>query len=157
MDLFDAIHTRRSIRAYTDAPVSEADLDTLLRAAMAAPSAGNAQPWHFVVVTDRAVLAAIPDIHPHAAMYTKNARLRGWWEEVHLLVWGPAADLLSYDTELQAAVAACREAGVEVFACRACAEHYGVDQKLAALGIEVLYAGEPLTGYLKDGWKVLTI
>jgi nitroreductase len=68
MDLFDAIHTRRSIRAYTDQPVSEADLDTMLRAAMAAPSAGNAQPWHFVVVTDRSILAAIPDIHPHATM-----------------------------------------------------------------------------------------
>lgn len=68
MDLFDAIHTRRSIRAYTEEPVSEADLETMLRAAMAAPSAGNAQPWHFVVVTDRAVLNAIPDIHPYAAM-----------------------------------------------------------------------------------------
>lgn len=68
MDLFDAIHTRRSIRAYTDEPVSAADVETMLRAAMAAPSAGNAQPWHFVVVTDRAILEAIPDIHPHAAM-----------------------------------------------------------------------------------------
>lgn len=92
-----------------------------------------------------------------ALMYAKNSRLRGWWEAVHLLVWGPAADLLSYDAELQEAVAACREAGVAVFACRACAEHYGVDAKLAALGVEVLYAGEPLTGYLKDGWKVLTV
>lgn len=68
MELLEAIHTRRSIRAFTDAPVAEADLDTVLRAAMAAPSAGNAQPWHFIVVTDRTVLDAIPDIHPHAAM-----------------------------------------------------------------------------------------
>jgi nitroreductase len=68
MDLFEAIHTRRSIRAFTDEPVSEADMDVILRAAMAAPSAGNAQPWHFVVLTDRAVMDAVPDIHPHAAM-----------------------------------------------------------------------------------------
>ncbi|WP_029460894.1 nitroreductase family protein [Solidesulfovibrio alcoholivorans] len=68
MELLEAIHTRRSIRAFTDAPVSGEDLDTVLRAAMAAPSAGNAQPWHFVVITDRAVLDAIPDIHAHAAM-----------------------------------------------------------------------------------------
>lgn len=68
MELLEAIHTRRSIRAFTDAPVSEADLDVVLRAAMAAPSAGNAQPWHFVVITDRATLDAIPAIHPHAAM-----------------------------------------------------------------------------------------
>ena len=68
MDLFEALYTRRSIRSFTDAAVTEADLETLLRAAMAAPSAGNAQPWHFVVVTERAVLDAIPGIHPYAAM-----------------------------------------------------------------------------------------
>ncbi|MHC1790111.1 nitroreductase family protein [Solidesulfovibrio sp.] len=68
MELFEALHTRRSIRAFTGQPVSEADLDAILRAAMAAPSAVNAQPWHFVVITDRAILDAIPDIHPHAAM-----------------------------------------------------------------------------------------
>lgn len=68
MDLFEALYTRRSIRSFTDAPVAEADLEALLRAAMAAPSAGNAQPWHFVVVTERAVLDAIPGIHPYAAM-----------------------------------------------------------------------------------------
>ena len=58
MELFEALHTRRSIRSFTDAPVTEAELETLLRAAMAAPSAGNAQPWHFVVATDRAILDA---------------------------------------------------------------------------------------------------
>ena len=68
MELFEALHTRRSIRSFTDAPVTEAELETLLRAAMAAPSAGNAQPWHFVVATDRAILDAIPGIHPYAAM-----------------------------------------------------------------------------------------
>ena len=74
MDLFEAIHTRRSIRAFTPEPVSEADLETVLRAAMAAPSAGNAQPWHFVVIDDRAILDAIPAIHAHAAM-VKSAPL----------------------------------------------------------------------------------
>lgn len=68
MELFEALHTRRSIRAFTDQPVSQADLETMLRAAMDAPSAVNAQPWHFVVITDRAILDAIPGIHPHAAM-----------------------------------------------------------------------------------------
>ena len=68
MDLFEAIHTRRSIRSFTPDPVSEEALREVLRAGMAAPSAGNGQPWHFVVVEDRAVLDAIPDIHPHAAM-----------------------------------------------------------------------------------------
>jgi len=92
-----------------------------------------------------------------ALMYAKNARLKGWWERVHLLVWGPSANILSHDLDLQAEVAACAEAGVEVFACRACAERYGVADQLSRLGLEVLYTGEPLTRYLKDGWKVLSV
>ncbi|MGD9607794.1 MAG: nitroreductase family protein [Desulfovibrionaceae bacterium] len=71
MELFEVIHTRRSIRSFSAEPVSEADLEAVLRAAMAAPSAGNEQPWHFVVVTDRSVLEAIPNFHPYAAMCKK--------------------------------------------------------------------------------------
>lgn len=68
MDIFEAIHTRRSVRSFEPAPVAEEHIRTLLEAAMAAPSAGNAQPWEFVVVTDRALLDAVPAIHPYAAM-----------------------------------------------------------------------------------------
>ena len=50
------IMTRTSIRKYTDQPVSKADIETLLRAGMAAPTAVNKQPWHFVAVTDKAKL-----------------------------------------------------------------------------------------------------
>jgi len=68
MDALEAMLTRRSIRTYRDEPVSEEAIETLLRAAMAAPSAGNEQPWHFVVIRDRAVLDAIPSVHPYAQM-----------------------------------------------------------------------------------------
>ena len=50
------IMTRTSIRKYTDQPVSKTDIETLLRAGMAAPTAVNKQPWHFVAVTDKAKL-----------------------------------------------------------------------------------------------------
>ena len=46
------IMTRTSIRKYLNKPVEAAKIDTLIRAAMAAPTAVNKQPWHFVVVTD---------------------------------------------------------------------------------------------------------
>ena len=59
MDVLEAIFTRRSIREFTNEEVSEADLETLLRAAMAAPSAHNRQPWHFVVVRDKALLLSL--------------------------------------------------------------------------------------------------
>ena len=68
MDALEAILTRRSIRQFTDQSVSEAVVEDLLRAAMSAPSAGNQQPWQFVVITDRELLDTIPSIHPYSAM-----------------------------------------------------------------------------------------
>lgn len=53
------IMTRTSVRDYTDTPVSEATIDTLLRAGMAAPTAGNKQPWKFIVVNERAILDSL--------------------------------------------------------------------------------------------------
>ncbi len=68
MNVFDAIRTRRSIRKFTPEPVSPDQVRILLQAAMMAPSAGNAQPWQFLVVDDRRLLERIPSIHPYAAM-----------------------------------------------------------------------------------------
>jgi len=68
MELIDAIHTRRSIRKFLAKPVPEEMITILLKAAMAAPSAGNQQPWHFIVITDRAKLDAIPAFHPYSKM-----------------------------------------------------------------------------------------
>lgn len=61
-----AILERRSVRKYTDQPVSEQDIKDLLTAAMAAPSAGNARPWHFIVINDRQTLEEVPKFHQHA-------------------------------------------------------------------------------------------
>lgn len=64
----ETILTRRSIRKFSKRLINEKDIEVLLRAAMAAPSAGNGQPWHFVVITERSLLNSISDLHPHAAM-----------------------------------------------------------------------------------------
>ncbi len=50
MELFEAIKQRRSIRNFTDEEVSEREVNELLEAARLAPSAGNIQPWSFIVV-----------------------------------------------------------------------------------------------------------
>lgn len=55
------IMTRTSIRAYQDKPVDEKTLEVLLRAAMAAPTAKNKQPWKFVVIKDKSMLQQIAD------------------------------------------------------------------------------------------------
>ena len=66
MDAIENICTRRSVRHFGPNPVPDEEVDILLRAAMQAPSAGNAQPWHFVVITDRAVLDEVPKFHTSA-------------------------------------------------------------------------------------------
>ncbi|WP_027183752.1 nitroreductase family protein [Desulfovibrio inopinatus] len=68
MDVLEAIHTRRSIRKFTSKPISEEQVHAMLSAAMTAPSAGNAQPWRFLVIDDRATLDQLATIHPYVAM-----------------------------------------------------------------------------------------
>jgi nitroreductase len=64
----NAIFNRRSIRKYTRQEIPEEIIEKLMRAGMAAPSAGNEQPWHFVVIKDKDILSAIPKFHPYAQM-----------------------------------------------------------------------------------------
>ena len=63
--------TRTSIRQYTNESVSKADIETMLRAGMAAPTAVNKQPWHFVVVTDRDLLNALATANRGTGMAAK--------------------------------------------------------------------------------------
>ena len=67
-DIMSIIFKRRSIRKYTDKVMPEEIIEKLLRAGMAAPSAGNKQPWHFIVINDRNVLDEIPKFHPSSQM-----------------------------------------------------------------------------------------
>ena len=60
------IFQRVSIRRFEDRPVEREKLEALLRAAMAAPSARNQQPWEFYVVTDRALLEKLSRVSPYA-------------------------------------------------------------------------------------------
>jgi nitroreductase len=58
-DLIDVIFSRRSIRKFKETPLPKEVIETLLKAAMAAPSATNAQPWEFVVIDNPDVLARL--------------------------------------------------------------------------------------------------
>jgi hypothetical protein len=90
-------------------------------------------------------------------MYTYNAQINKWWDDITLVVWGPSAKLLTEDAELQEYLGKIIEAGVTVKACKGCADQYGVSDQLEELGITVLYIGKELTDYIKDGRKMLTI
>jgi nitroreductase len=68
----DPVLERRSIRRYTGKDVDEKDVRKVLEAAMAAPSAGNERPWHFVVLRDRKLLEGVMDVHPYAQMLRQS-------------------------------------------------------------------------------------
>ncbi|MBZ4676206.1 MAG: hypothetical protein JG782_825 [Anaerophaga sp.] len=89
-------------------------------------------------------------------MYTQGAKMQRWFDDVVLVVWGPSTKLLASDDSLQEKIKGLMEAGVKVQACSVCAGEYGVTRELEKLGIEVIPMGQPLTGYLKEDWKVLS-
>ena len=66
----DVIMTRTSIRSFTGDPVSKEQLETILKAGMAAPTAMNGQPWRFVVVTDKDKIAEVFAAGPRSGMFT---------------------------------------------------------------------------------------
>lgn len=72
-ELINTILSRRSIRSYTNQPLSEDTLHLLLKAGMAAPTAMHMQPWEFLVITDKAMLQGISEFHPFVRMAANAA------------------------------------------------------------------------------------
>ena len=67
-DVFTIIHQRKSVRQYLEHPIPKEKVETILRAAMAAPTARNIQPWQFYVITNREVLDQLAEELPYAKM-----------------------------------------------------------------------------------------
>ncbi|SLM28823.1 putative NADH dehydrogenase/NAD(P)H nitroreductase [Desulfamplus magnetovallimortis] len=72
MELFEALHTRRSIRQYEDREISSEIVKKILASAMMAPSTADARTWHFILVTDSKIKDRIKDVHPYVGMVTKS-------------------------------------------------------------------------------------
>jgi len=90
-------------------------------------------------------------------MYTLNAKKQGWWQDIQFIIWGPSAKLTSEDIEIQDYLKKMKDSGIELVACKACAESYGVSEPLKKFGIDVKYMGVSLTELLKsEEWKVVT-
>ena len=66
-------------------------------------------------------------------MYTLNAKKYGWWKNIIFIIWGPSAKLLSENTELQNQIKEFIDIGIQVKACKACADNYEVSDSLAEL------------------------
>lgn len=83
--MLEIFNTRRSIRQWKNEPVADEEIRRILEAGMNAPSAGNEQPWDFIVITDKDLLQKASSINPYGG-FVKNA---------------PAAILVCGDTRLE--------------------------------------------------------
>ncbi|MEF3255226.1 MAG: nitroreductase family protein [Deferribacterales bacterium] len=111
MDVIEAIETRRSIRTFKNDKIEPEKIEKLLSLAMCAPSAGNEQPWHFIIVDDEKIKNDIATIHPYAKMLFEAPmgiivlgdvnleKYKGYWIQdctaaiMNILTAAPAFDL----------------------------------------------------------------
>ena len=89
-------------------------------------------------------------------LYVLNAKLKGWFDEVTLLVWGASQKILSQDKELQMKIKEIEDTGVKVVACKKCSENLGLEKELQACGVELFYTGELLSDWAKSGNPLMT-
>jgi hypothetical protein len=90
-------------------------------------------------------------------MYAHNGKLKAWWKDVTVLVWGSSGHLLVNDREVQEKVKEMKDSGVRIIACRRCAEIMGIVEKLEGLGAEVFYTGQFLTDWLKSDKRLISV
>lgn len=94
-EVIEIILNRKSVRKYSDKPVEKEKIELILRAAMAAPSAVNNQPWLFIVIDDRNLLDKLGQELPYSKMLLfsqvavvvcgdLNKALDGWEKEFWL-------------------------------------------------------------------------
>jgi hypothetical protein len=91
------------------------------------------------------------------SMYAINSKTHDWWEQINVIIWGASAKLVGNDTQIQTEIYEMINKGVTIEACKDCCDNFGVTKKLIGLGINVRYMGEPLTNYIKNGEKILTL
>ncbi len=89
-------------------------------------------------------------------LYSSVILPRGYWDEAHLMIWGPSSKLLAENAELQEMVKNIANTGVALSTCVVCTDDYGVTGQLQELGVDPIHTGELMTNALKNDWKVIT-
>ncbi len=89
-------------------------------------------------------------------LYSSVILERGYWDEAHLMIWGPSARVLAENEALQSMLKTVQASGVKTSACVVCSDDYGVSDQLETLGVEIMHTGELLTQALQSDWKVIT-
>jgi hypothetical protein len=88
-------------------------------------------------------------------IYPLNAIKNRWMDDVKLIVFGPSEKLAAYDTEVQGKLKELMEAGINVIACKWCADRMNITSLIENAGIKVEYVGPIISQLIKDGWASL--
>ena len=107
----------------------------------------------YILWTNADLLAA----HKMVFMYGLNSKIKGWWEEVTIIIWGATAKLVAEDTSVQKKIKEMIDLGVKFSACKTCADQLNVAKNLESQGIEVIRWGEPLTKLIKEKRNLLSV
>jgi hypothetical protein len=87
--------------------------------------------------------------------YPLNAAKAKWMDEVKLIIFGPSEKIAAYDAEVRRKIDELRKAGIEVMACKWCADRMKITGILEEAGIKVVYVGPIISQLLRDGWASL--
>lgn len=91
------------------------------------------------------------------SMYAINSLKEGWWKNINVILWGASVKLAGADTQVQTEILEMINSGITVEACQDCCENFGVTDTITKMGVNVRYMGKPMTEYIKNGEKLLTI
>lgn len=131
-DFFEVLKTRRSIRAYSEEPVAEADLQELIDLAVLAPTAMNAQPWNFIVVTNQQVLSEVND-RIKQILHERNIAEQMPEENIKAMLRAPEFSIF-YRAPALIVITAPKENNIAVYDCQLAAENIFLAAHAKGLG-----------------------
>lgn len=88
--------------------------------------------------------------------YALNSKTKGWWQNVNIILWGPAVKLVAEDAQIQSEFLELLHKGITSEACLDCAESYGVIEKLSKINVDVKPMGERFSNYIKEKRNIVT-
>lgn len=98
------------------------------------------------------------DIRYFIAPFVLNSKKNEWFDDVEVLIWGASADYVKASAKAIGFIKEMIDAGIEVRACKFCAEKVFAAKKLEKIGVNVMYTGVYLSEKMKDPeYEVITI
>ena len=98
------------------------------------------------------------DIETMVLPYIRNSKVKDWWDEVEVIIWGDSQQTIAIEPEYQKAISKLSNEGITFFACKSCADKLCVTELLQGLQVDVQYTGKLLSDRLQDASvEVLTL